>query len=150
MNELVAFYTIQGVIILDTNVLSALMRRPADVTVAAWLDRHSRQSTGPSSITILEIRFGLGIMGNGDRRDALLVAFQRLIDEKLEQRIAGFDQVAAEAAAALIKRKIRGEPGDLRDTMIAGIVLARRAVLATGNVKHFADAGMEIVNPWDA
>ena len=89
-------------------------------------------------------------MGNGRRRDALLVAFQRLIDEKLEQRIAGFDQVAAEAAAALmVKRKIRGEPGDLRDTMIAGIVLARRAVLATGNGKHFADAGMEIVNPWD-
>ena len=138
-------------IILDTNILSALMRRQADSTVAAWLDRHSRQSIWTSSITILEIRFGLGIMGNGRRRDALLVAFQRLIDEKLEQRIAGFDQVAAEAAAALmVKCKICGEPGDLRDTMIAGIVLARRAVLATGNVKHFADAGMEIVNPWDA
>ena len=138
-------------IILDTNVLSALMKRPADLTVAAWLDRHSRQSIWTSSITILEIHFGLGIMGNGRRRDALLVAFQRLIDEKLEQRIADFDKVAAGAAADLmVKRKIRGEPGDLRDTMIAGIVLARRAVLATGNVKHFADAGIEIVNPWDA
>lgn len=138
-------------IILDTNVLSALMRRPTDLTVAAWLDRHSRQSIWTSSVTILEIRFGLGTMGDGRRRDALLVAFQRLIDEKLEQRIAGFDQVAAEAAAALmVKRKIRGEPGDLRDTMIAGIVIARRAMLATGNVKHFADAGVEIANPWDA
>ena len=138
-------------IILDTNVLSALMRRPADLTVAAWLDRQSRQSIWTSSITILEIRFGLAIMGDGRRRDALVEAFERLIDDKLEQRIAGFDQAAAEAAAGLmVKRKIRGEPGDLRDTMIAGIVLARRAVLATGNVKHFADAGMEIVNPWDA
>jgi predicted nucleic acid-binding protein len=138
-------------IILDTNVLSALMRKPADLAVTAWLDRHPRSSIWTSSVTILEIRYGLGIMSNGRRRDALLVAFERLTDEKLEQRVADFDQAAAAAASALmVARKKRGEPGDLRDTMIAGIVIARRAVLATGNVKHFFDAGVEIVNPWDA
>ena len=83
------------------------------------------------------------------RRKSLLLAYRRLIEEKLEKRIAAFDQSAAEAAAALMAaRKMKGKPGDLRDSMIAGIVLVRRATLATRNVKHFAEAGMKIVNPW--
>jgi len=136
-------------IILDTNVLSALMMQPADCSVVAWLDRQPRESIWTTSITILEIRFGLNAMAAGRRRKSRLLAFGRLIDETLEQRIAGFDQSAAEAAADLMAaRKTAGKPVDLRDTMIAGIVLARRASLATRNVKHFADADFKIVNPW--
>ena len=138
-------------IILDTNVLSALMREPAELAIVAWLDGQPRGSMWTSSVTILEIRFGLDIMADDRRRKARLLAFRRLIDEKLEHRVAAFDQSAAEAAAVLMAaRKAAGKPGDLRDSMIAGIVLARRAALATRNVKHFADAGVEIVNPWDA
>ena len=138
-------------IILDTNVLSALMTEPADSSVVAWLDRQARISMWTTSITILEIRFGLGTMADGRRRKSRLSAFRRLIDEKLEQRVASFDQNAAEAAAVLMAaRKAAGKPGDLRDSMIAGIVLARRAALATRNVKHFADIDVEIINPWEA
>jgi predicted nucleic acid-binding protein len=138
-------------IILDTNVLSALMTEPADLGVVAWLDRQARISMWTTSITILEIRFGLDTMADGRRRKSRLSAFRRLIDEKLEQRVAPFDQSAAEAAAALMAvRKAAGQGGDLRDSMIAGIVLARRAALATRNVKHFADVEVEIINPWEA
>ncbi len=138
-------------IILDTNVLSALMREPVELAIIAWRDSQPRESMWTSSVTILEIRFGLDIMADGRRREARLLAFRRLIDEKLEHRVAAFDQSAAEAAATLMAaRKAAGQPGDLRDSMIAGIALARRAALATRNVKHFADAGVEIVNPWDA
>lgn len=138
-------------IVLDTNVLSALMTEPADPSVVAWLDRQARISMWTTSITVLEIRFGLDTMADGRRRKSRLSAFRRLIDEKLEQRVASFDQNAAEFAAVLMAaRKAAGTPGDLRDSMIAGIVLARRAVLATRNLKHFADVDVEIVNPWEA
>ena len=104
-----------------------------------------------TSITILEICFGLNTMPDGRRRKSRMSAFRRLVDEKLDQRVAAFDQSAAEAAATLMAaRKAAGKGGDLRDSMIAGIALARRAALATRNVKHFSDVGVEIINPWEA
>ena len=133
-------------IILDTNVLSALMRQKPDLAIAAWLDRQPRESMWTSSITIMEIRFGLETMAQGRRRRALVAAFERLIDEGIEHRVADFDQSAAgQAATLMVARKLAGRPGDLRDTMIAGIALARRAALATRNVKHFDDAGSGVI-----
>jgi len=138
-------------IILDTNVLSALMRHEPDLAIVTWLDRQPRESMWTSSVTIMEIRFGLETMAQGRRRKTLVEAFERLIDEGIEHRVADFDRRAAEHAAALmVARKSVGKPGDLRDTMIAGIALARQAALATRNVKHFEVAGLELVNPWDA
>jgi toxin FitB len=135
-------------IILDTNVISSLMREPADNVVLDWLDRQPRVSVWVTAITMLEIHFGLEIMADGRRKLARLEAFRQLIDDVLERRIAPFDGAAAQETAVLMgARQRRGEPRDLRDSMIAGIALARRAVLATHNVKHFDDAGIEIVNP---
>ncbi len=135
-------------IILDTNVLSSLMRAPADKAVLHWLDQQPRISVWITSITMLEICFGLEVMADGRRKLARVKAFRRLIDEKLERRIASFDAAAAQETAILMcSRQRRGEPRDLRDSMIAGIALARRAALATHNVKHFDDAGIEVVNP---
>jgi toxin FitB len=68
---------------------------------------------------------------------------------KLDQRVAGFDHAAAKQAASIMAdRRVAGRPGDLRDTRIAGIVLSRRATLATRNVQHFSDLPKKIVNPW--
>jgi toxin FitB len=135
-------------IILDTNVISSLMREPAEKVVLRWLDQQPRTSVWITAITILEIRFGLAVMADGRRKLARVKAFIRLIDEKLERRIASFDAAAAQETAVLMSsRQRRGEPRDLRDSMIAGIALARRAALATHNVKHFDDAGIEVVNP---
>jgi toxin FitB len=134
--------------LLDTNVLSALMRQPADSKVVAWLDQQASTSVWTTSITILEIQFGLQILPAGKRRSTLLEMFKMLV-EKIEGRVAGFDMAAAQHAADLMSlRHKEGRPGDLRDTMIAGIALARHATLATGNIAHFADLAVPVVNPW--
>ena len=135
-------------IILDTNVLSALMRPAPDERVVAWLDRQPRTSIWTTSVTVLEVRYGLQIMAAGKRRSLLLEAFDALLD-KLGRRIAPFDAEAAQQAGDLMaSRHKKGRPGDLRDTMIAGIVLARHATLATRNTAHFEDAEVPLVNPW--
>ena len=135
-------------IILDTNVLSALMRTAPEAKVVAWLDNQPRDSVWITSITALEVRFGLQILPTGKKRTALFQAFDSLL-ETIKHRIAALDTDAAESAADLMARRQRaGRPVELRDTMIAGIALARRAALATRNVTHFADAGISIVDPW--
>ena len=135
-------------IILDTNVVSALMRDPPDVKVVAWLDQQPRTSIWTTSITVLEVRFGLEIMPAGKRRSSLAQTFE-LILESIDHRVAGFDSVAAQQAADLAAlRQKRGQPRELRDTMIAGIVLAHHASLATGNTAHFHDLPVTVISPW--
>jgi toxin FitB len=137
-------------IILDTNVLSMLMHVTPDRRVLAWLDRQPRTSIWTSSITIFEVRFGLQIMAAGKRRSALLQAFESFLG-KIDHRVAPFDGESASRAADLMAaRQKSGRFGDLRDSMIAGIVLSRRASLATRNVVHFGDISATVVNPWDA
>jgi len=133
-------------IILDTDVLSALMLSEPDEAVASWLDRQARNSIWTTSVTLFEIRYGLEIMPTGRRRSGMESAFARLIREKLESRVVVFDEAAADAAAILMGRRRRN--GQLRDTMVAGIALAQRAALATRNVRHFDDIDVTVVNPW--
>jgi predicted nucleic acid-binding protein len=141
--------------ILDTNVLSALMLQTPDAKVVAWLDRQPRTSIWTTSITLLEVRFGLQIMSVGKRRQALLHAFEALL-AKIGHRIVPFDAASAEHAGDLMaSRQKQGRPGfihenDLRDTMIAGIALAHHATLATRNTAHFADASVSLIDPWNA
>ena len=136
-------------IVLDTNVLSALMRHPPGGRVVEWLDKQPRMSIWTTSITILEIRYGLQILPIGKRRSALLQAFERVLVEKIESRVAPFDTFAAQQAGDLTAvRHNKGLPGELRDTMIAGIVLASHAKLATRNTSHFEDLSVPVVNPW--
>lgn len=135
-------------IVLDTNVLSALMRQTPDTKVIAWLDKQSRTSVWTTSVTMLEIRFGLQIMATGQRRSRLLEAFEALL-EKIGHRVAPFDdEAAAQAADLMASRQRKGRPVELRDTMIAGIVSARHATLATRNLVHFEDLSVPVVNPW--
>lgn len=137
-------------IVLDTNVLSALMRQTPDRNAIAWLDQQPRTSVWTTSVTILEVRFGLQIMATGKRRSLLMQAFENVLD-KLGHRIASFDTAAAiQAADLMADRQRKGRPGDLRDTMIAGIVLVRHALLATRNTRHFEDLSVKVVNPWAA
>jgi toxin FitB len=138
-------------IILDTNVLGALMRTVPDAPVVAWLDRQPAESVWITSITLFEARFGLALLPSGRRRQTLEAAFARLLKEDLENRVLDFDSAAAtEAASLAAARQKSGRPVDLRDTQIAGIALARRATLATRNVRHFADLKISIVDPWAA
>jgi hypothetical protein len=135
-------------IILDTNVLSALMRQAPDQNVVTWLDRQPRTSVWTTSVTVFEVRFGLQILATGKRRTLLTEAFEELL-VRIGQRVVTFDVAAAQQASDLMAaRHKRGRPGDLRDTMIAGIALAQHATLATRNTVHFEDAPIPLVNPW--
>ena len=137
-------------IILDTNVLSALMRQVPEAQVVAWLDRQPAESVWITSITLFEARLGLALLPKGRRQQTLEAAFARLLEEDLENRILDFDSAAAtEAASLAAARQKAGRPVDMRDTQIAGIALARRATLATRNVRHFQDLNVPVVDPWN-
>jgi toxin FitB len=136
-------------IILDTNVLSALMRKTPETPVVAWLDRQPTESVWITSITLFESRLGLALLPKGRRRQTLEAAFSLLLKEDLENRVLDFDSAAAtEAALLAAERQKAGRPVDMRDTQIAGIALARHATLATRNVRHFQDLKVPVVDPW--
>jgi hypothetical protein len=137
------------VIVLDTNVLSALMLDAPDEAVSRWLNTQARRSIWTTAVTLFEIRFGALILPSGRRRASLLEDLQRCLEEVLQGRIIEFDATAAEEAAVLAaQRRQQGRPGELRDTMIAGIAIAHRATLATRNTRHFDDLPVPVVNPW--
>jgi predicted nucleic acid-binding protein len=139
------------VIILDTNVLSALMRKTPEAAVVAWLDRQPAESIWITSVTLFEVRFGLALLPDGKRQAALVSAFARLLEEDLENRVLDFDtRSAIEAAELAAQRQRAGRSVDFRDTQIAGIALARHAVLATRNARHFADLTVDVIDPWQA
>lgn len=136
-------------VILDTNVLSALMRPSLNRAVVVWLDGQSQPSVWTTAVTILEIRFGLSCMAPGRERDRQSLQFERVMQDDLQHRVLSFDRDAAEQAGILMAARQRGgRPRDLRDSMIAGIVIANRAMLATRNVRHFDDLGVRVANPW--
>lgn len=127
------------------------MREEPDVPVVGWLDRQPAESIWITSITVFEARLGIALLPKGKRQRGLETAFNRLLEDDLESRVLDFDRFAAtEAAALAAARQKTGRPVDMRDTQIAGIALARRAVLATRNVKHFADLKIKVIDPWEA
>ena len=136
-------------IILDTNVLSALMRIAPEAQIVRWLDHQPAESIWITAITLFETRLGLALLPKGRRRQLLELAFDRLLEEDLENRVLDFDSAAATEAAALAAARQRaGRTVDMRDTQIAGIALARRATLATRNVRHFEDLSVTVIDPW--
>lgn len=136
-------------IVLDTNVLSALMQRHPDPVVVAWLDRQPSESVWTTAITVFEVRFGLELLAAGRRRRQLEDAFGRALAEDLENRILPFDEQSAhEAGGRAAQRRAEGKVVDFRDVEIAGIIAARRATLATRNLRHFRGLRIAVVDPW--
>jgi predicted nucleic acid-binding protein len=137
-------------IVLDTNVLSALMRPEPEPAVVGWLDRQPRTSIWTTSVTVFEIQLGLQTLPAGKRRSTLVETFAVLLN-RIDQRVLVFDAAAAYQAANLMAARNRiGRTMDIRDTMIAGIVLAQHASLATRNTAHFADLSAPLIDPWTA
>jgi predicted nucleic acid-binding protein len=137
-------------IILDTNVLSAVMRSETDPVVVAWLDRQPPESLWTTAITVFEIEMGIRLLTEGRRRTILEHAFRRALTDDLDGRVLPFETDAALAAAKLAADRQRlGRVVDFRDTQIAGIAIARRASIATRNTRHFSGLPVEIIDPWD-
>jgi len=136
-------------ILLDTNVLSELMHRAPDLKVERWLSVQAAPSVWTTAVTEMEIRYGIESLAVGRRRQELEGTFESFLRNVIEGRVAVFDTPAARAAAQLMAaRKRLGRPGEIRDTMIAGIALASNATIATRNVAHFTDTNLRIVDPW--
>ena len=117
--------------------------------VADWMDSQPAQQIWTTSVTVLEIRFGVETLPLGRRRSMISDAFAAVLEEDLSGRVLNFDaQAASETAVLMAARRAAGRPAGLADGMIAGIVRTRRASFATRNVRHFADAGIVVVDPW--
>lgn len=136
-------------ILLDTNVISALMQRDVDPVVVNWLDSQPAESIWTTSITVFEIRFGLEILASGRRRRLLEDAFDKTLEEDFEGRVVPFDEAAAQSAGQIAaERRRAGRSVEIRDVQIAGIAAARKAAIATRNVRHFEGLGLELIDPW--
>jgi predicted nucleic acid-binding protein len=137
-------------ILLDTNVLSALMQRVPEPAVVAWLDRQSDHEIWTSSVNVFEVEYGLSLMPPGKRRIHLEGALMGLLVEDLRGRILDFNpRAASEAGRLMAKRKREGREYNPLDSMIAAIALTRQATIATRNVRHFGDLPIAVVNPWE-
>lgn len=138
-------------IVVDTNVLSALMAPRTDPKVAAWLNRQAAESIWTTAVTVFEVRLGIERLPAGRRRAVLEREFAETLRQDIAGRVLPFDAEAGSAAARFaVERRRAGRPVEIRDVQIAGIVAARNAVLATRNTADFEGVGLALVNPWTA
>lgn len=137
-------------ILLDTNVVSAVMQAQPEPSVIAWLDQQVPEQIWLPSIVVFELRYGMAILEPGSKRRRLELGLEKLLAELIQERIAPLNASAAERAAHLAAdRKRHGRSVDLRDTLIAGIALTTGASLATRNLKDFQDLPIPVLNPFN-
>lgn len=136
--------------LLDTNVLSELMRPAAAQEVLRWFGGAVTSQLHTSAINQAEILAGIGALPAGRRRDALVLAAQEIFEDEFAGRRLAFGSTAAEQFALVTAtRKRSGRPIDPVDAQISAIALAARLGLVTRNTRDFESIeGLEVVNPW--
>jgi len=137
-------------IVLDTNVLSELMRPAPSPRVVAWVAKQPATELFTTSITEAEIFYGIELLTKGKRREGLLAAAEAMFAEDLAGRVFGFESDAARAYSKIAaRRRALGRPISHADAQIAAIVQVRGAKLATRNVTDFKDCGVDAIDPWN-
>jgi predicted nucleic acid-binding protein len=137
--------------VLDTNVVSELMRPEPDAAVLAWLNGQPADTQWLNSVVVSELLYGVARLPDGKRRAQLALAVQAMLAEDFAGRVLPFDLEAAVVYADLVAmRERQGQPIDVADAQIAAICLAHGATLATRNTKHFEGVGLTLMNPWVA
>lgn len=137
-------------IVLDTNVVSELMKADPAAAVAQWIGRGDSDAFATTSITEAEILYGVQLLPPGRRRKATEKAAEAMFAEDFAGRILPFDSRAARAYAGIVtERARRGRPISQSDGQIAAIVRSTGSVLATRNVRDFEHCGIGVVDPWD-
>ena len=135
-------------IILDTNVVSELMRPEPAPQVAAWIRDRDRPELRTTSVTVAEIRYGIARLPDGRRKQALLAAAADIF-RAFEDQVLPFDAAAAEHYAAIASNRERsGKPISGFGALIAAVCRSRGAALATRNLPDFDGTGIEIIDPW--
>ncbi|MDE0256679.1 MAG: type II toxin-antitoxin system VapC family toxin [Rhodospirillaceae bacterium] len=138
-------------ILLDTNVVSELMRGSPDAGVEAWVAAHILENLFISAVGEAELRYGVAIMPAGRRRDRLASEVDAMVREDFAGRVLPFDSDAARAYADIAaKRRLAGRPFAPADCQIAAIARARGMAVATRNVRDFEDTGLDVIDPWKA
>jgi toxin FitB len=138
-------------IVLDTNVLSEVLRPVPESSVMDWLVSQSRVSLFTTTVTRGEILYGIRLLPDGKRRRGLWDAAKAIFDEDFAGQVLSFDNDAADMYAEIsASRRSAGKPISQFDAMIVAMTRSRGAGLATRNVKDFEDCGVELVNPWAA
>jgi len=136
-------------IVLDTNVISELLRPKPDGAVESWLADLPPASVFTTAITEAEILYGVHLLPDGKRKNELLAAIGPIFAEDFAGRVLPFDEDAADAYAKLaVARRQAGRPISQLDAQIAAIAASRGAAIATRNVSDFADIGVAVINPW--
>jgi predicted nucleic acid-binding protein len=137
--------------ILDTNVLSELMRPKPSAQVVAWIARQPTAQLFTTAITEAEIFYGIELLSRGQRRDTLLAAAEAMFAEDLAGRILGFESDAAKAFSKIAARRRQlGRPISHADAQIAAIAQFRNAKLVTRNTDDFEGCDLELLDPWSA
>ena len=136
-------------IVLDTNVVSELMRPAPHPAVLAWVDAQPDRDLWLCSVGVSELLWGLARLSPGARRAQLPLAFEAMLAEDFSGRVLAFDWPAAVVYADWAARREReGQPVAMADAQIAATCLAHGAQLATRNVRQFEGLGLVWVNPW--
>ena len=137
-------------ILVDTNVLSELMKPEPNEGIIEWMDSVEHHELGITSVTVAEILYGIAALSEGKRKQRLLEAARAMVDEDFDGRIFAFDeQAAVEYADIVIRREKSGRPISMPDAQIAAICRAGNCELATRNTKVFEGTGIELINPFD-
>ena len=135
--------------LLDTNVVSELMRESPEPSVARWVSGHPVEDLFLSAVSEAELRYGAAILPMGRRRETILFKIEAMLRDAFEDRVLPFDSDAASAYGHIAAaRRSAGRPVASADCQIAAIAAARRMKLATRSVRDFEDMGIEIVDPW--
>ncbi len=136
--------------ILDTNVISELMRKAPDAKVSRWVEAQAVESLGVSVITLAEIGRGLQRLPMGRRRDELESRFSEFIEKGFRGRVFAFDENAASRYGGIAAgREAAGLHVDAVDLMIAAIAKDIGAAVVTRNTGDFEGCGIEVINPWE-
>jgi len=136
-------------IVVDTNVISEVMRPQPSGAVLDWLNDQDSNQLFITTVTLAEIGYGLRILPKGQRQWQLHNRFEQFIAQAFEQRVLDFTVSAARSYAEIMgHRKETGRPMSLPDGQIASIAHAHRFAVATRNIKDFEDCGLELFNPF--
>lgn len=138
-------------IILDTNVISEPMRLTPDEAATAWMRRQAVGDVFVTTISEAEMRFGIERMPQGRKRELLDAQITALFDSDFRGRVLTFDSPAAHAYGEIVARvKRRGRDMEPLEAQIAAIAYVHGALLATRNIHHFEDCGLDLIDPWAA
>jgi predicted nucleic acid-binding protein len=137
------------VIVLDTNVVSELMKPSPSPAVLAWMSDQTLDDLFTTTITMAEVLFRIELLAKGKRRDQLLHEAEAMFAEDFAGRILSFDEQAARVFALIAAaRRIHGRPIGASDAQIAAISRTHGAALATRNTHDFEGCGVRLINPW--